>query len=77
MFVYACVRAFLRQSIVFVGATLTLYDVSQTLSHQQVSEAGHFLLQLTHQTVAGVLVDHSVTADLFSTISVPGRTKVF
>lgn len=55
--------------------TLTLYDVSQALCIQQVLEASHLLFQLTHQTVVGVLVDHSVTADLFGSISVAdGRT---
>lgn len=56
--------------------TLTLYDVSQALCIQQVFQASHLLLQLTHQTVVGVLVDHSVTADLFGTISVPGGMEV-
>lgn len=55
---------------------LTLYDVSQALCIQQVFEASHLLLQLTHQTVVGVLVDNSVTADLFGTISVTAGTKV-
>lgn len=56
----------------FPCAALTLYDVSQALRVQQVFEASHLLFQLTHQTVVGVLVDHSVTADLFGTISIPG-----
>lgn len=58
-----------------LGVSLTLYDVSQTLSVQQVFKASHLLFQLTHQAVVGVLIDHSVTADLFGAISVPGRTE--
>ena len=56
--------------------TLTLYDVSQALCVQKVLEASHLLLQLTHQTVAGVLVDHGVAADLFGTVSIPGGREV-
>ena len=63
---FVCVR------FVSLCATLTLDDVSQALCIQQVSEASNLLLQLAHQTVVGVLVDHGVTADLFGAISVPG-----
>lgn len=56
------------------SVTLTLDDVSQALRIQQVFEAGHLLLQLTHQPVVGVLIDHGVTADLFSTIGIPVAT---
>lgn len=55
--------------------TLTLYDVSQALRVQQIFETSHFLFQFTHQAVVGVLVDHGVAANLFSTISVPGGTS--
>lgn len=60
----------------FVWGTLTLDDVSQALCIQQVFEASHLLLQLTHQAVVGVLVDHGVAADLFGAISVPAGTEV-
>lgn len=60
----------------FLCVTLTFYDVSQALCEQQVFEASHLLFQLTHQAVVGVLVDHSVTADLFGTISIPGGIEV-
>lgn len=52
---------------------LTLDDVSQPLGVQQVFETSHLLLQLAHQAVVGVLVDHCVAADLLGTISVPRR----
>lgn len=51
--------------------TLTLYDVSQALGIQQVFEASHLLLQLTHQTVVGIFIDHSVAANLFGAIGIP------
>lgn len=59
----------------FLASTLTLDDVSQTLRIQQVLEASHFLFELAHQPVVGVLVDHGVAADLFSTISIPESNK--
>lgn len=55
--------------------TLTLYDVSESLSVQQVFEASHLLFQLADQAVVGILVDHSVTADLFRPIRVPEGTE--
>lgn len=55
--------------------TLTLDYVSQPLCVQQVFETCHFLFQLTHQAVVGVLIDHSVATDLFGTVSIPKWTK--
>lgn len=55
--------------------THTLNDVTQTLSIQEVFESGHFLFQLPHQSIVGILVDYSVTADLFGTVSIPGDMK--
>lgn len=77
-FVCVCVILceFSMMTVVCPCVTLTLYDVSQALRKQQVFQASHLLLQLTHQTVVGVLVDHGVTADLFGAISVPGGTEV-
>lgn len=72
-YVFLC-NAFKIQNSILV--TLTLYDVSQALGVQQILETSHLLLQLTHQSVVGVLVDHSVAADLFGTISVPGVKEV-
>lgn len=63
-----------RRSLVW---TLTLDDVSQTLRVQQVFKASHFLFELTHQPVVGVLVDDGVAADLFGTISIPEATDCF
>lgn len=63
-------------TVVFSIVTLTLYDVSQALCKQQVLEPSHLLLQLAHQTVVRVLVDDSVAADLFGTVSIPGGTEV-
>ena len=56
--------------------TLTFDYVSQTLRIQQVFEASHFLFELTHQPVVGVLIDNSVAADMFVTISIPEATKI-
>lgn len=56
--------------------TLTLDDVSQALGVQQVFEASHLLLQLAHQAVVGVLVDHGVAADLLGAVSVPAITSI-
>jgi hypothetical protein len=56
-------------------SVLTVYDISQTLSKEEVLEATHLLLQLTHQTVVGVLVDNSITADLLSAVCIPERMK--
>lgn len=53
--------------------TLTLNDVAQALSEQQVFEAGHLLFQLSHQTVVRVLVDDGVAADLLGAVGVPCR----
>lgn len=72
-YVFLC-NAFKIQNSILV--TLTLYDVSQALGVQQILETSHLLLQLTHQSVVGVLVDHSVAANLFGTISVPGVKEV-
>ena len=63
-------------SVLRAPCELTLYDVSQALCIQQVLEASHLFFQLTHQTVVGVLIDHSIAADLFGTISVPGGAEV-
>ena len=53
------------------GVVLTLNDVPQALGQQQVSEPRHLVLQLPHQPVVGVLVDHSVAADLLGPVRVP------
>lgn len=63
-------------SVAFLYVTLTLDDVSQALGVQQVFEASHLLLQLTHQAVVGVLVDHSIAADLFGAVGVPATTNI-
>lgn len=55
------------------SANLTLNDVPQALRIQEVLQARHFLLQLTHQPVVGVFIDDSITADLFGAVSVPVR----
>lgn len=62
-------------NVLGVGGGLTLNDVTQALSVEQVLQAGNFLLQLTHQSVVGVLVDDSVAADLLGTVSVPAFAK--
>lgn len=57
------------------GGGLTFNDVAQALSVEQVLQPGHFLLQLSHQSVVGVLVDDSIAADLLRTVSVPALAK--
>ena len=56
-------------------SVLTLDDVPQALGEQQLLEPGHLLLQLPHQSVVGVLVDHGVAADLLGAVGVSGSRR--
>lgn len=55
--------------------SLTFNDVAQALSIEQVFQARHFLLQLAHQSVVGVLIDDGIAADLLCTVSIPAFAK--
>lgn len=54
---------------------LTVNDVTQALGEEEVFQAGHLLLQLAHQSVVGILVDHSVAADLLGAVCVPAGAR--
>lgn len=58
-----------------VECGLTFDDVTQALRVQEVLQTGHLLLQLTHQTVVGVLVDDGVAADLLGAVCVPACAR--
>ena len=51
-------------------AGLTVQDVSQALGAEQVLQSSHLILQVTHQLVVGVLVDHRVTLDVLGAVRV-------
>lgn len=53
-----------------VTRRLTVQDVAQSLGAEQVLQSRHFVLQVSYQLVVGVLVDDSVTLDVFSPVSV-------
>lgn len=52
------------------GCALTVQDVSQALSAEQLLQSGHFVLQLTHQLIVGILIDNSVAFDVLGSVSV-------
>ena len=55
--------------------SLTVDDVPQALGAEEVFQTGHLLLQLAHQPVVGVLVDHSVAANLFCSVCIPAEIR--
>lgn len=48
----------------------TIYDISQALGIQQVSEASHFIFKFSDQLVVGILINDSIASDLLSTICI-------
>ncbi|TNN74192.1 hypothetical protein EYF80_015637 [Liparis tanakae] len=59
-------------SVKDVSARITKFPA---LGAEEVFQTGHLLLQLTHQPVAGILVDHGVAADLFGAVCVSADMK--
>lgn len=49
---------------------LTVQDVSQALGTEQFLQSGHFILQLTHQLIVGILIDDSITFDVLGSVSI-------
>ena len=49
---------------------LTVQDVSQALGTKQFLQSRHFILQVTHQLVVGILIDDSIAFDVLSTVGV-------
>lgn len=70
---YLCTRLLNIQYIfaLSIFVILTLNDVSQALGQQQVPETRHLILELPHQAVAWIFVDHGVAADLLGSVCVP------
>lgn len=54
---------------------LTVQDVSQALGSEQLLQTGHFVLQVTHQLVVGILVDDGVALDVLGSVSVARKKK--
>lgn len=50
---------------------LTVQDVSQALGSEQLLQSSHFILQIAHQLIVGILVDDSIAFDVFSSVSIP------
>lgn len=55
------------------GVRLTVQDVSKALSTEQLLQTSHFILQVTHQLVVGVLVDDGVALDVLGSVGVAGK----
>lgn len=52
------------------SSTWSGHQSAQALGQQQISEAVHFLLQLSDQASVRILVNHSITADLLRSVSI-------
>lgn len=52
------------------GIKLTVQDVSQALGTEQLLQSSHFVLQITHQLIVGILIDDSIAFDVLSSVSI-------
>lgn len=59
-----------RQSI-----GLTVQDVSKALGTEQFLQTSHFVLQVTHQLVVGILVDDGIALDVLGSVSVARKKQ--
>lgn len=54
---------------------LTVQNVSEALRAEQLLQTSHFILQVTHQLIVGILVDDSVAFDVLSPVGVTKNRK--
>ncbi len=52
------------------GIKLTVQDVSQALGTEQFLQSSHFILQVTHQLIVGILIDDSIAFDVLSSVGI-------
>lgn len=59
-----------KMTCCFLYAKLTVQNVSKSLGTKQLLEARHFILEVTHQLVVGILVDDGITFDILSSVGI-------
>lgn len=57
------------------GVRLTVQNVSKALGTEQLLQTSHFVLQVTHQLVVGILVDDGVALDVLGSVSVTRKNQ--
>lgn len=57
------------------GVRLTIQDVSKALGTEQLLQTSHFVLQVTHQLVVGILVDDGVALDVLGSVSIARKNR--
>jgi len=58
------------------GIKLTVQDVSQTLGMEKFLQSSHFILQVTHQLIVGILIDDSIAFDVLSSVSIATNCNI-
>lgn len=54
---------------------LTVQDVSEALGTEQLFQTSHFVLQVPHQLVVGILVDDCVALDVLGSVSITMKNR--